>query len=221
METFTNYFFILIILIIFYSFINNKKKDILLVKSTLDDDDYLVRNLPDKLEASNRLSYIRSKLTEVVKKLNPNINSSSDLYKKYIKNDDKLEKVISFNEFNSSLNQLLRKYKDSALTFSESTPDAKYTSYSVNKGEQLVFCLRLKKEGDRLVPKNTILFVALHELSHLMTKSIGHGEDFWNNFRFILKVAIDYDIYKSVDFNNNPVAYCGMKITDSPYIPDK
>ena len=54
-----------------------------------------------------------------------------------------------------------------------------------------------------------------------MTKTIGHGEDFWNNFRFILKVAINYGIYKSVDFNNNPVAYCGMKITDTPYLPNK
>lgn len=221
METFGTYFFIIIIIIILFSFINNKKKDISLVKSTLDGDEYLVRNLPDKIEASNRLAYIRSKLTEVVKKLHPSINSSNDLYNKYIKNDKKLEKAISFNEFDSSLNQLLRKYNDDASTFSESTPDAKYTSYSVNKGEQLVFCLRLKKEGDRLVPKNTILFVALHELSHLMTKTIGHGEDFWNNFRFILKVAINYGIYKSVDFNNNPAAYCGMKITDSPYIPNK
>ena len=79
--------------------------------------------------------------------------------------------------------------------------------------------MRLKKEGDKLVPKNTILFVALHELSHLMTKTIGHGKDFWNNFRFILKVAIDYDIYKSVDFNNNPKPYCGMEITDTPFLP--
>lgn len=221
MEHFANYFFILIILIIFFTFINNKNKDISLVKSTVDGDKYLVRNLPDKIEASNRLAYIRGKLTEVVKKLHPSVNSSNNLYKKYIKNDEKLEKAISFDEFDSSLNQLLRKYKDSASTFSESTPDAKYTSYSVNKGEQLVFCLRLKKEGDRLVPKNTILFVALHELSHLMTKTIGHGEDFWNNFRFILKVAIDYGIYKSVDFNNNPEAYCGMKITDTPYLPNK
>jgi predicted metal-dependent hydrolase len=221
METFGTYFFIIIIIIILFSFINNKKKDISLVKSSLDGDEYLVRNLPDKIEASNRLAYIRSKLTEVVKKLHPSINASKNLYSKYIQNDKKLEKEISFDEFDSSLNQLLQKYNDVASTFSESTPDAKYTSYSVNKGEQLVFCLRLKKEGDRLVPKNTILFVALHELSHLMTKTIGHGKDFWNNFRFILKVAIDYDIYKSVDFNNNPAAYCGMKITDSPYIPNK
>ena len=52
-----------------------------------------------------------------------------------------------------------------------------------------------------------------------MTLTLGHGEDFWNNFRFILKVAIDQNIYQSVDFNNNPVAYCGIQITDAPYKP--
>ena len=219
MDNFASFFFIIIVFIIFLSFIKNNNRDISLVESSLDGDKYLVRNLPDKKEAADRLAFIRSKLTEVVSKLKPDINTSKQLFDKYVKDDEELLETLNYEEFTSSLNQLLNKYKDRASTFSESTPDAKYTSYSVNKGEQLVFCLRLKKEGDKLVPKNTILFVALHELSHLMTKTIGHGKDFWNNFRFILKVAIDYDIYKSVDFNNNPKPYCGMEITDTPFLP--
>lgn len=219
MEQFANYFFLFIICIIIFNIYKNKKKDISLVKSSIDGDSYLVRNLSDNKEAANRLAFIRNKLTQVVNLLKPENNSTKTLYNKYIKNDKKLSKEITFEEFNSSIKQIINKYKDNSKTFSESTPNAKYTSYSVNKGEQLVFCLRLKKEGDRLVPKNTILFVALHELSHLMTKSIGHGPDFWNNFRFILKVAIDNKIYYSVDFNNNPEPYCGIKITDTPYLP--
>ena len=27
----------------------------------------------------------------------------------------------------------------------------------------------------------------LHELAHIMTKSVGHTEEFWNNFRYLLK----------------------------------
>ena len=52
-----------------------------------------------------------------------------------------------------------------------------------------------------------------------MTKSVGHEPEFWNNFAFMLKIAIDNNIYTSVDFNNNPKAYCGIKITDAPYNP--
>ena len=50
-----------------------------------------------------------------------------------------------------------------------------------------------------------------------MTKTIGHGDDFWRNFRFILKVAIHHNIYKRVDFSNQPTPYCGIEITDTPF----
>ena len=217
LDLFSSYFFIFIVFIIIFIYFKNYKHDIVSVKSSLDNDSYLVRKLPDRKEAADRLAYIRSKLTSVVNYLKK--NNKKTLYDKYIKGDERLEKTIPKSLFDKSINQLINKYVDSSDIFSETTPDAEYTSYSVNKGEQLVFCLRLKKEGDKLVPKNTILFVALHELSHLMTLTLGHGEDFWVNFRFILKVAIDQNIYQSVDFNSNPVAYCGIQITDTPYKP--
>ena len=64
------------------------------------------------------------------------------------------------------------------------------------------------------------MFVALHEITHIMTKSVGHEQEFWDNFSFMLKIAIDNNIYTSVDFNNNPKQYCGIKITDTPYKPN-
>ena len=100
--------------------------------------------------------------------------------------------------------------------FSETTPDAKYTSYSVNKGEKIVFCLRDKKEGEALVKENIMTFVAIHELGHLMTKSVGHEPEFWNSFKLLLKIAIDNGLYKNIDFNSTPKDYCGVKITDTP-----
>jgi hypothetical protein len=214
MEKFATFLVIAVLFIIAICFFKNKRGDVTLVESTIDGDSYFVRNLPDKQDAANRLSFIRGKLTELVKLLSK--ENPESLYIQFVKGD-KMEAQMSVTEFTSCLKQLINKYNDKAETFSESTPDAQYTSYSVNKGEQLVFCLRLKKEGDRLVPKNTILFVALHELSHLMTKTIGHGDDFWRNFRFILKAAIHYGIYKRVDFGTNPQPYCGIKITDTPY----
>lgn len=90
------------------------------------------------------------------------------------------------------------------------------TSYSVNKGDKLVICLRCKKTGN-FQDDNTILFVVLHELAHIMTKSIGHKEEFWNNFRYLLKHSINIKIYKYQDFNNKPEPYCGIQITDTPY----
>jgi len=63
---------------------------------------------------------------------------------------------------------------------------------------------------------NTMIFVVLHELSHICTLSIGHTTEFWDNFKWILEEAINIGIYKKQDFKLNNVDYCGMKITDSP-----
>ena len=40
--------------------------DMSYVKSTVDDNSYLVRNLPDKLEAANRLAEVRSRILRLM-----------------------------------------------------------------------------------------------------------------------------------------------------------
>ena len=98
----------------------------------------------------------------------------------------------------------------------EILPTSEFTAYSENKGEKLAFCTTTTKEGSKLIDENTLTFVALHELAHVMTKSIGHTDEFWNNFRFLLKHAIANGLYIKQDFKNKPDKYCGTMITDSP-----
>jgi hypothetical protein len=100
---------------------------------------------------------------------------------------------------------------------SETLPTSELTAYSENKGEKLAFCLNTTKEGDKLIDINTLTFVALHELSHIMTESIGHKQDFWQNFKFLLENAKTANIYQPVDYKKKPKDYCGMKINDNPY----
>ena len=102
-------------------------------------------------------------------------------------------------------------YKPDRLSEGVDTPG--YTSYSVNKGEQIVLCLRNK---DALVDINTMMFVVLHEFAHLATESIGHTEEFWTNFKWILEESTNIGIYTRQDFKTNNVDYCGIKITSSP-----
>ena len=99
----------------------------------------------------------------------------------------------------------------------EILPTSKYTAYSENKGEKLAFCTTKEKGGNNLIDENTLTFVALHELSHIATKSIGHTSEFWNNFKFILKEAVPLGVYKAVNYKEKPTKYCSMKITDNPY----
>ena len=100
---------------------------------------------------------------------------------------------------------------------SETLPTSQYTAYSENKGEKLAFCTTTKKDGQKLIDENTLAFVAIHELGHVMTESVGHTKEFWQNFKFLLKDAVKIGIYKPVDYKKKAVSYCGMKITDNPY----
>lgn len=99
----------------------------------------------------------------------------------------------------------------------ETLPTSEMTAYSENKGEKIAFCLNKAKDGPKLIDLNTLTFVALHELSHLMTSSIGHKQEFWSNFKFLLENAKKANIYHPVDYKANPQEYCGTQITDNPF----
>lgn len=100
----------------------------------------------------------------------------------------------------------------------ETLPTSSYTAYSENKGEKVAFCLNKdKQDNDHLIDESTLTFVAIHELSHVMTKSIGHKSEFWSNFKFLLECAKEAGIHSPVDYKKEPQQYCGMKIHDNPY----
>jgi len=99
----------------------------------------------------------------------------------------------------------------------ETLPTSEYTAYSENKGEKLAFCLTKKKNEGNMIEPNTLTFVSIHEVAHIMTKSVGHNKEFWDNFKFLLENAKEIGIYSPVDYAKNPTEYCGMDITDNPY----
>ena len=100
----------------------------------------------------------------------------------------------------------------------ETLPTSTYTAYSENKGEKIAFCLNKKKEEkDNIIDEHTLMFVAIHEMSHVATKSIGHKEEFWDNFKFLLENAQECGVHVPQDYKKEPTEYCGMKIQDNPY----
>ena len=99
----------------------------------------------------------------------------------------------------------------------ETLPTSELTAYSENKGEKLAFCLNQSKNNSKLIDINTLTFVSLHELSHIATESVGHNQDFWENFKWILQNAKEAGIYAPIDYKKYPQEYCGMTINDNPY----
>lgn len=189
MNEFVGITIIIILVLSFFIHYESKYSELTYVTSSIDNESYLVRNREDKDDAANTLATIKRNLQAIVSYLEENHIS-----------DPKVQRLVS-------------KYKPQNI--SESIPNTNYTSYSVNKGEKIVFCIRDKKTNE-LVDINTMMFVAIHELAHVMTKSIGHTEEFWDNMRYLLKKGIKIGVYKNENYKDNPKAYCGTQITDSP-----
>lgn len=98
----------------------------------------------------------------------------------------------------------------------ESDPDSSTTSYSLNKGQTLVFCIRHKDNEGTFVDDNTLAFVGIHELAHLMTMEVGHTPLFWYNMEDLLEVAVKHNLYRPENYEASPKQYCGIEITSSP-----
>ena len=191
---FHNIVLIFFVIIIILMYVENKNSDVGYEISTFDNRQYLVRNLDDRQQAANLLAKIRKNLEDLC----------DDLKKDY--KDD------------NAVNRLIIKFNPDSL--SETGKNSKYTSYSVNKGEKIVLCLRARDDTDNLIDENTLMFVSLHEIAHIMTKSVGHKREFWKNFKFLLKHAIKIGLYKHEDYNTKPKKYCGIMITDTPMNDD-
>ena len=172
--------------------IRGANTDMAHVQSSVDGQHYIVRNLPDKQDAADRLARTRGKLLRLMTALKQSYPDKP------------------------FVTTLLANFDADPIRFSESAPDASYTSYSVNKGEKVFMCLRQRNEKEELVDENIITFVALHELTHCGTHEVGHTPLFWNNFGWVLQRAEELQIYQFTDFAAHPVEYCGIHITDQP-----
>jgi hypothetical protein len=159
----------------------------------VDGQTYTVRDMPDKQMAADTMARVRLKMNKLKIHLESTVPDKPQV------------------------KQLIRNFEAEPNRFKEATPEAEHTSYSVNKGEAVHFCLR-QREGDdeSIVDEEIITFVAIHEMGHMITKTIGHDADFWNNFAWLLVEAERIGIYKHRDVRAHPVSYCGMKITDQP-----
>jgi hypothetical protein len=183
--------FILIFVLLIAAFFLIVDKRILThgIISPLDGKTYFVQNLPHSKKASRILSIVNFRIVKLL----------TFLIQKYPTDE--------------SVSLLAQRYYRENLN--EGPPGGDSTSFSINKGEIIVLCLR--QDENNFADINTIMFVVLHELAHLMTKSFGHTEEFWKNLDFLILNATNKNvgIYNSVDYQKNPAPYCGIVIKDN------
>jgi hypothetical protein len=179
-----------------YLYANGGPGNLIDVKSAKDGDTYAVQDLPNKQKAADMLAQIKANIEKIV-----------EYYKQPEFASDKPTQLL-VERFRSE------NIMENSMTSSD-------TSYSENKGEKIVICLRDKTRPPEypFVPLNTVMFVVLHEMAHLMTEQLStgkHTSEFWSNFRRLLEDASKIGVYEQVNYSRTPVEYCGMTITDSP-----
>ena len=175
-----------------YMYFTSDEFQLKCIVSTVDGNKYCVRERARLQEAADMLAKVNGKCKNLV---------------------DYVDEKYGDKE---NVKRLVKGYNPKKI--SETLPTSEYTAYSENKGEKLAFCLNKKKKGQsNMIDEHTLMFVAIHELSHIATKSIGHKKEFWDNFKFLLENAKEAGIHSPTDYKKKPVEYCGMDIKDNPY----
>ena len=184
--------------------------EVTMVRSSVDGREYLVQNKPDKQQAADLLAQVRQRmirLVEYLKKTKGNGGSSGP----HSPDGDDAEK---FGTYEDRVTRIASRFNPDRI--SEGTEDVRYTTYTLNKGEKIVFCLRARGEGDHVHDLAMLTFVAIHELAHIASVSEHHTPEFHANFAWLLRNAVACGVYTYENFKARPRRYCGIDVTDTP-----
>ena len=166
-----------------------------MVGSAIDGERYSVReDFPNSAEAADKLAQINQMYVRLITHLKTN------------RMNTRWARNIEF---------LSQNYNPTVL--GEHIPvNMNYTSYTSQKGKKLRFCLRKPDDRMQFYDMNTLKFVALHELAHMATYSMGHQADFWEMFRFLLVEANSLGMINLIDYKNSHQPYCGIVVESNP-----
>ena len=188
----STYIVIGILSILLFSFAKTTYKRVYQISSE-NKKRYLVRSMSlkkDQLKSANLLASLSKKKNDLCTYI-----SKMQKYKNHVG----VRRLLANK--NVKLEELSYEYNNEA-------------AYSINKGERIGICLRNKNgiiEND-----NTMTFVLLHELAHIMSKKYAHDKEFWDNFSLLIQAATECGIYKYTNYEESPTTYCGHNISHIP-----
>ena len=164
------------------------------VKSSIDNRYYLVKkssknkeqNAADTLAEMNRRTCI----------LLDNLKNSNENY----------------YELSRNVKLLTKRYSPESLTENILNEG---TSYTINKGSELAFCISTRDHNENIYDINKMMYILIHELSHVGCESFGHDAEFIKFFKFLALKAVKYDLLYYVDYKKAPEEYCGIDLTSN------
>jgi len=188
-------YYLLLIFLIIYVFLLIYNINIIHIE-TLDGNNFLLYNNDDPEDILTKK-----------KLLNSLINNMKHLKSHLVANIDNLIEIKPY------IIQLNRNFTIDTKIY-ETNPNSDLTSYSVNKGQEVSFCMK-SKISKTYHDLNLLTYVAIHEMAHFACPEIGHGELFQKIFKTFTTEAVNIGIYKKIDYNKKPVEYCGMSLNSS------
>jgi len=187
-----NFFLIICItILIFFIKLIYEPFKIISVISTYDQKEYQVQDtFNDPHEAANHIANLRHRIENFL-----------DFLKDKYQDDKRVKRLIT-------------KFDPNVIRETEDEENS--TSFTINKGEEIHLCLR-SKDGERdLHDLNLLTFVVIHELAHIMSLTLGHNQEFKDNFKFLLQNATEAKIYYPIDYSEQPNKYCGLTVKNNP-----
>ena len=164
--------------------IGNIVDDRVLVEA-YDGRSYKVRNTSKKQETALALARVNEKAVNFINRLANEGNP----------------------EFKAAITRLKSRYRPDKL--SEGRIDKRYSSYTINKGEEMVLCMRSRDEKDSLFDQDLLFYVVVHELAHVASVTENHGEEFHKNFRYLLRKALEWNLFRK---RSDKFDYCGVEV---------
>lgn len=194
-------FLFLIIKILKYGHFNNREVILCDTKNKCD-----TFNVHAGHEDYNDAAYLMKEIRNRVDKL------LNHLKNKYSISDSKNNKYLV-----NRIDQLLNNYDYNNIFEISPKNEMGVTSYSDNK-TKLILCMRKKNKNSDLHDINTMMFVVIHELAHMMNNRWGHSKssNFWQLFKFLLVNSLELGLYTPVNYSTNPIVYCGLEINYNP-----
>lgn len=187
-----------IILVGLYYIVTHRFGEFTYVRSSVDNKMYKVRKVGNAKAAADTLARLSQKLTKLVE----HAKSTNGPHEKH----------------EADINRLVDRFDTDAIgEASEYISDGSLTSYTVNKGEKIGFCLKCREcDNETFEKDNTLVFVGVHELAHIANDEEGHGTKFQELNKFLLGKATECGVWSFQDYRSQPVRYCGTLINGMP-----
>lgn len=186
--------------------------------------DYMTWQLSDQYANDKEAAHLMSRCHERMMKLMRHLKRKYEVdfngnIRATAVHDEWSGRTISVSQLKKDcLRQLFTKYNPDNFYENDPRKIGKETSYTVGKGAAMYICLRSKSNPERLVGINSLMFVLIHEASHIANTSWGHDEQYWMVFKWMLAEATECKIYEVEDYARDPVNYCGLIVDYQPLL---